>query len=187
MDIILSIILGSMFGFALHRVGATNPNVIINMLRLHDLHLMRVILFAIAISSALLFIGLSIGVIASSHLSIKASYWGVLLGGILLGAGWAVSGYCPGTGVAALGDGRKDAVFFVLGGLCGAAIYMAAYSALKGTALLENIFGGKVTLAATPNESFGAIISSIPGIAVALVLAAAFGIAAWKLPGKKNG
>jgi len=186
MDIILAILLGSLFGFALHRVGATNPDVIINMLRLNDLHLMRVILFAIAISSALLFIGLSIGVIAPSHLSVKASYWGVLLGGVLLGAGWAISGYCPGTGVAALGDGRKDAVFFVLGGLCGAAVYMAAYSALKDTALLENILGGKVTLAATPNESFDAIIPLIPGVVVALVLAAAFGIAAWKLPGRNS-
>ena len=187
MDIILAIILGSLFGFALHRVGATDPNVIINMLRLRDLHLMKVILFAISISSALLFIGLGIGAISGSHLSVKASYWGVLLGGILLGTGWAISGYCPGTGVAALGEGRKDAIFFVIGGLCGAAVYMAIYSSLKGTALLENILGGKVTLAATPNESFGAIVSVIPGVIVALVLAAAFGLIAWKLPSRSNG
>lgn len=186
MDIILAIVLGSLFGFALHRVGATNPQIIVNMLRLTDLHLMKVILFAISISSALLFVGLATGAVDPLHLSVKTSYWGVLIGGILLGIGWALAGYCPGTGVAALGDGRKDAIFFVLGGLCGAAIYMCIYSALKGSALMEEILGGKATLAATPNESFNAIISGIPGIVVALIAAIAFGVIAWKLPGRKT-
>jgi uncharacterized membrane protein YedE/YeeE len=180
MDIILSIILGSLFGFALHRVGAADPQVIINMLRLNDLHLMKVILFALAISSGLLFVGLLTGLINPAHLSIKTTYWGVLVGGVIFGIGWALGGYCPGTGVAALGDGRKDAVFFIAGGLCGAFLYMLVYSKFKGSILLENVLGGKVSLAATPNESFSAIINGIPGIVIA------FSFAAWKLPAKNS-
>jgi uncharacterized protein len=186
MDIILAIILGSLFGFTLHRIGASNPQNIINMLRLTDVHLMKVILFAIAISSALLFVGLTMGVVDASHLSVKTSYWGVLIGGVILGIGWALAGYCPGTGVAALGDGRKDAVFFIFGGLCGAFLYMLLYSTLKGTAVLEKILGGKVTLAATPNESFDAIITGIPGVVIALIVAISLGIIAWKLPEKSS-
>ena len=45
--VVLAIILGMFFGFALQRVGATNPQNIINMLRLKDLHLMKAIFFAI--------------------------------------------------------------------------------------------------------------------------------------------
>jgi len=185
MDILLAIILGTLFGFMLHRVGASNPENIINMLRLNDFHLMKVILFAIAVSSALLFTGFAIGAIAPEHLSVKASYWGVTAGGLILGAGWAIAGYCPGTGVAAIGDGRKDALFFVLGGLFGAYLYMVLYSKLKGTFLLEEILGGKVTLALTPNESFKAL-TDIPGIVVALILAIALGLAAWRLPMKSS-
>jgi uncharacterized membrane protein YedE/YeeE len=40
---------------------------------------------------------------------------GVALGAVLFGAGLAVTGYCPGTSVAAVGEGRRDALATVLG------------------------------------------------------------------------
>ena len=186
MDLLLAVILGCLFGFALHRVGATNPQVIINMLRLADLHLAKVILFAVAVSSALLFTGIATGLVDPGNLSVKTSYWGVLIGGAILGIGWVIAGYCPGTGVAAIGDGRKDALFFVLGGLLGAYIYMLIYSKFMDSVLLEKVLGGKVTLANTPNESFGAIITDIPGIVVALIVAVVFGLLAWRLPSTRD-
>lgn len=186
MEIVLAIILGSLFGFALHRVGASNPQNIINMLRLNDLHLMKVILLAISLASAFLFMGLAIAAINPSHLSVKTAYWGVIAGGIIFGVGWAVSGYCPGTGIAALGEGRKDTIFFLLGGLCGAFLFILAYSKLEGTFLLERILGGEVTLALTPNDSYQALIKGVPGIAVALFVALVLGIISWKLPGRDS-
>ncbi len=116
----------------------------------------------------------------------KTSYWGVLAGGGIFGIGWTLSGYCPGTGIAALGDGRKDSVFFILGGLVGAYLYMVTYSKFMETILLEEILGGKVTLATTPNESYSALITGIPGIVVALIIATIFTLTAWKLPSKMS-
>ena len=185
MEIILAILLGTLFGFVLHRVGASNPENIINMLRLKDLHLMKAILLAIGVASSILFVGLAAGFINPSHISIKASYWGVLVGGIILGAGWAVAGYCPGTGVVALGDGRKDAIPFIAGGLVGAFIYMIIYGSLKGTFLLEKIAGGKTTLAMTPTK-YEALITSIPGIVVALGISLLFIVIAFALPSAKK-
>ncbi len=181
MQIILAIILGTLFGFVLHRVGASNPQRIIDMLRLKDFHLMKAILFGIAVASSLLFIGMSIGIIEPSNLSVKTSYWGVIVGGLILGLGWAIAAYCPGTGVAALGDGRKDAVFFVLGGFVGALIYMFVFSTVKTLGFLESILGGKSTLALT-DSSYPALLDNMPGIAVALVIAILFGLIAWLLP-----
>ncbi len=182
MSLLFAIIFGTLFGFVLQRVGASNPQRILDMLRLKDLHLMKAILFGIAVAISLLFIGMSIGVIAPSHLSVKASEWGVIVGGLILGLGWAVGGYCPGTGVAALGDGRKDAAFFIIGGLVGAFIYMLVYINVKGTGILEKIAGGNSTLALTQNPEYPAIIESVPGVAVALVIAVVFGLIAWLLP-----
>ncbi len=50
MNIVLAIILGLLFGFILQKAGAANPQRILGMLRLNDLHLAKVILFAIGIN-----------------------------------------------------------------------------------------------------------------------------------------
>ncbi|WDP91289.1 MAG: YeeE/YedE family protein [Desulfobacter sp.] len=183
MTILLAILIGIFFGFALQRVGATNPQNIINMLRLKDLHLMKAIFFAIGISSTLLFVLMAAGVIDAGHLSVKSSYIGVIVGGALLGLGFAVAGYCPGTGLTALADGRKDALFFVGGGLLGALIYTLVYGSIKGTGLFDKIAGGKVMLA-TGSDKFQALLPFIPGTALAAAIGIAFMLIAWKLPDK---
>ena len=181
MAIVLAIILGVFFGFALQRVGATNPQNIINMLRLRDLHLMKAIFFAIGISSTLLFLLMAVGLIDAGNLSVKSSYIGVIVGGALLGLGFAIAGYCPGTGLTALADGRKDAVFFIGGGLLGALIYTSAYGSIKGSWLFDKIAGGKVMLA-TGTDAYQALLPMLPGTLLAAGIGAVFMIIAWKLP-----
>lgn len=117
MDMTLAILLGLFFGIALNLTGATNPEKIIRMQNLTDMHLTKTILLAIGTASAGLFIALIFGLIDPAHISIKTAHMGVIIGGALLGAGFAISGYCPGTGLAAMSTGRKDAAVFVLGGV----------------------------------------------------------------------
>lgn len=181
MTILLAIIFGLAFGFILQKSGAANPQLIINMLRLKDFHLMKTISFALGISSLALYILLSIGFIDAAHLSIKSSYIGVIVGGAILGLGWAISGFCPGTSLIALGSGRKDALYFVLGGLVGALLFTLLYDSLKST-FLFNTLGGKVALVSTSNTQFSALMPSIPALLIAGALAAGFMFFAWKLP-----
>ncbi len=170
-NILLAIFLGTLFGFVLQRIGAADPDKIINMLRLKDLHLMKTILAGIGISSILLFSGMATGLLDSGHLSVKSMYWGVVIGGALLGIGWGMAGFCPGTGVVAAGSGRIDAFFFLLGGLVGAGVYTLMFSALKSTFLMKSLFGGKTTLVQT--GEYQAILTTVPGWAVAITIGAA--------------
>lgn len=185
MNIFLAIILGLLFGFVLQKAGAANPQKIINMLRLKDLHLMKAIFLGIGSSSLILFALLAAGVIDVAHLSVKSSYVGVIAGGAILGLGWALSGFCPGTGIVGFGAGRKDALWFVLGGLVGACIYMLLYGFLEGSFLFAKL-GGTSTLAATGSGEFPALLPDLPGLVVAGVIAVVFIIIAWKLPQGKQ-
>lgn len=181
--IFLAILIGAAFGAVLDRIGATDPNWIGRMLSLTHLHLMKTILLAIGVGSALMFGGQMLGLVEVGHMSVKAAYAGVFIGGLMLGAGWAMAGYCPGTGLGAAATGRKDAWFFVAGGLLGAAAYMVSYPAWKNTGLLE---GDKLTLGAVPGSGYDSL-SALPGDVLGLALGLLFVAIAFALPEQLRG
>ena len=181
MTLLLAITIGLAFGFVLDRVGATNPGWITKMLNLTNLHMAKTILLGIGVGSVLMFGGQMIGWVDVAHMSVKTAYAGVFIGGLLLGFGWALSGYCPGTGVCAATSGRKDAWPFIAGGLLGALAYMVSYPFWKGTGLLDKLAGGKVTLGTVPEAKYEGL-SSMPGDVLGLVLGLGFVGVAFLLP-----
>ncbi len=183
---ILAILLGTAFGFAIHRVGASNPSGIINMLRLQDMHLMRVILFAIAISSTMIFTAMAFDMVDLSHLTIKSMTWGVIVGGMVFGLGWGVAGYCPGTAACAVSEGRKDARFFILGAMIGSFFYMIGFDFVKDTFLVDTLFGGQAILADVTPKNETAIVSVLPALVTAIIIAAIFTTVAYFLPSSKK-
>ena len=79
-------------------------------------------------------------------LSLKSTVLGGnILGGLLFGIGWGFLGYCPGTSAGALGEGRWDALWGLLGMLAGAALFAETYPHLKSTVLTWGDFG-KISL-----------------------------------------
>lgn len=184
--LILATVIGVAFGAVLDRVGASNPSVIGRMLNLTDLTLAKTILLAIGVGSSLMFAGQMIGFVEVGHMSVKSAYIGVIIGGVLLGAGWAIAGFCPGTGVVAAASGRKDALFFIAGGLLGAAAYMVTYPMWKAAGILDAVAGGKVTLGVIPGSKYEGLMA-IPGDILGLVLGVCFILLAIALPDRLAG
>lgn len=147
MQIVLAIILGALFGAVLYWVGASSPKKLIAMLRLEDLTLMKIIVFGIGFASALLSLFGLLGWFNVSHLSVKATNLGVVLGGLLFGIGFGTVGTCPGTCVAAAGSGgTKKAVSAILGGLLGAWSFSMTYDFWKNIGIFRIMDWGKLTL-----------------------------------------
>jgi len=131
----------------------------------------------------LMFGGQMLGLVDVGHMSVKTAYAGVFIGGLMLGAGWAAAGYCPGTGVCAAASGRKDALFFIAGGLLGAAAYMVTYPAWDAAGLLD---GSKLTLGAVPGAGYESLLS-ISGDLLGIVMGLAFVAIAIALPERLRG
>ena len=83
------------------------------------------------------------GVFTTSHKAMNVG--AVVVGGSLFGAGWALMGFCPGTSIGALGEGRWHALFAIAGMVAGAAIYAELYPWLNSTLIAWNDFG-KISL-----------------------------------------
>ncbi|GAB6033989.1 DUF6691 family protein [Galenea microaerophila] len=185
MEIILAILLGGSFGYVLQRIGATNPTRIIDMLTLTDLKLAKEILLAIGVATIIVFLYNAIFP-GQAHFSVKAAYLGVFVGGLIFGLGFAIGGLCPGTSVAAMGEGRKDAIVYVLGGLVGAYLFALSFDSLKDTILYKMaILGGKTTLAAgvtRHGNEYHHLVTFLPGTVTALIIGLLFIYLAKKLP-----
>ena len=113
---------GFIFGVLLQRGGLTRYDVIAGQFALRDNTVIKTMVTAIVVGSIGLFAVKGVGVDAPLHIK-PANILGIILGGTLFGAGMALLGYCPGTCVAAVGEGRRDAVAGLLGMAFGAAVY----------------------------------------------------------------
>ncbi len=122
---ILGFIVGVFFGGFLFLGGLADPDKIVGTLRLKDFHAMRTIAVFLLVGMLGTWILELAGI---AHFSVKpAAIVSALLGGALLGVGFGLTGYCPGTGLACAACGRIDALVSVIGMLFGALAYILIY------------------------------------------------------------
>jgi uncharacterized membrane protein YedE/YeeE len=114
----LGIVFGFAFGWLLQRARIADTNVIIAQLRLRDYTLFKVMLTAIIVGGVGIFF-LHSGGLAAYHVK-PANLAAVAVGAVLFGVGMALYGYCPGTGLAAIGTGSVHALIGAIGMIAGA-------------------------------------------------------------------
>jgi uncharacterized protein len=142
--LLLGLLTGFLFGIFLQKGQAAKYQVIMSQFLLKNWTVVKIMATAIIVGSIGVYALVSLGV---ATLSIKpAAFGGILIGGLLFGVGLAIFGLCPGTSVAACGEGQRDAGFGVVGMLLGAGAYVAFYPTLKNVAQSLGDWG-KVTLA----------------------------------------
>jgi len=140
---ITGFIVGALFGAGLLLGGLADPDKIIGTLRLKDFHALRTIAVFVMVGMLGTWI---LDIFGIAHFSVKpAALLSVTIGGALLGIGFGLTGYCPGTGLACAASGRIDAMVTVLGMLAGALVFILVYpSIVKPIDAIANF--GKVTL-----------------------------------------
>ena len=143
MTLVYGLITGILFGFFLQKGRVLRYDKQIGALLLQDMTIVKFMLSHIAVAMVGVYFLYDMGIV---KLSLKPMIVGaVVLGGLIFGLGWGLLGYCPGTSLGALGEGRTDAVWGIAGMLVGAGIYAEAYPYLQKTVLTWGNYG-KITI-----------------------------------------
>jgi hypothetical protein len=120
-------VFGVVFGFVLSRGRVSDYDTIAGMFRLTDLHLFGVIGAAIVTAALGLWLIRQRGsrTITGTPVEVRRKPWrpGMFAGGLVLGAGWALTGACPGTSLVQIGEGKLIALFTVVGILAGTYLF----------------------------------------------------------------
>lgn len=161
----LGLATGILFGFLLQKGRVLRFDKQVGAMLLKDMTIIKFMLSAILVGMVGVLLLSDLEIIKLSHKPMNVG--AVVLGGALFGAGWAVMGFCPGTSVGALGEGRWHAVFAILGMLAGAALYAELYPFFKSTVLAWKNFG-KLGLPEAFGISHWLIVSLFGGGIVAL-------------------
>jgi uncharacterized membrane protein YedE/YeeE len=165
MKLLLGLAIGTAIGAVMQLGGASSYRKILGSLLLKDLHVIKLILMTIAVATVGIY---ALDLVDMANMSIKPTYVvGIIIAGLIFGVGFAISGYCPGTCVLGSAEGKTDAVFTLLGGLAGAALYAVVYPLMAPLISLTNY--GEITLPSVFNVSNGLWIA-IPFSLILLTL-----------------
>jgi uncharacterized membrane protein YedE/YeeE len=162
-NLIFGLVAGLVFGFLLQRGGVTRYRVIVGQFLWVDHTVLRTMLTAVVVGSAGVY-ALHINSDVSLHIK-GAALIANIVGGLIFGIGMVVLGYCPGTGVGAVGDGSRHAIFGIIGMLVGAGVFAEIQPLLKGN-LLGMCDMGKITLPQVTGLSPWIFIIALAVIAV---------------------
>ena len=116
-DLVFALLVGFGFGFVLERAGFGRADRLTAIFYGRDFRVMRV-MFTAVVTAMLGLYGLDLaGVMPLGDVAVLSTYvWPQLVAGVLLGAGFIIGGYCPGTAFVGAASGKLDALFFI-GGL----------------------------------------------------------------------
>ncbi len=142
-ELLAGAITGFLFGFLMQKAQVIRYDRQLAALRLQDMTIVKFMLTTILVAMVGIYLLFDLGLI---KLSVKPLILGGnVLGGLIFGIGWGIAGYCPATAMGAIGEGRYDGIFAILGMILGAGLYAEAYPLMKETVLTWGAFG-KLTL-----------------------------------------
>ncbi len=149
-DNLFAVLLGMGFGFALESSGFSSSRKIIGTFFGYDFVVVKVFFTAAIVASLGLLYLSYLGLLDFSQLYIQPTFLAsAILGGVIMGVGFAMGGFCPGTSLCAAAVGRIDGLVFFGGMFIGVFLFSEAfpvfeniyYSGSQGAKMINTLFG----------------------------------------------
>ena len=121
---IIYLLIGAGFGAALELSGFARSTKLTAQFYLRDMTVFKVMFSAVLVAMVLLFGAVSLGLLDYDRIWVPPTYLVPgTLGGLLLGVGFIIGGFCPGTSLTGLATWKWDALFFIVGILGGIVLF----------------------------------------------------------------
>jgi len=178
-NLIIALVIGFFFGFILEQAGFSTTKKLVGLFYGYDFTVLRVF-FAAGVTAM-------IGVLLLGHydlLDLSLIYVNptflrsAIVGGLIMGAGFIVGGFCPGTSVCAAAIGKIDAMIFVLGSVIGVFAFGESFPLIEKFYLADAM--GPVRI----NDVLGISMPLFAFLLTAIALGAFF--ITWKIEQKVN-
>lgn len=125
---ISGLVCGLLFGFVLENAGFGSPCKLTAQFSLRDWSVFKVMFTAIVVAAVGLYVLELAGWLDTDNVFVPTSLvMASAIGGLLVGSGFALGGYCPGTSVVGLMSGRIDALVFIVGLVAGTFVFAGLY------------------------------------------------------------
>jgi len=162
-------LVGIAFGMTLESAGFGNSKLLAAQFYFKDMRVFKVMFTAIIVAMTLVFLSSAIGLLDYNLIWVPPTYlWPGIVGGLIMGVGFIIGGFCPGTSLVGMATGKLDAIVFVFGVLFG--IYLFGETIGDYAVFFESSYMGRFTLPQLFNVSYGAVVISIVVVALALFL-----------------
>ena len=170
---VIAFIVGIFFGFILESSGFSSSRKIIGLFYGYDFTVLKVFFTAtITAMVGLLYFKYLEWIDLSLVYFPPTFVYSSIVGGVIMGLGFIMGGYCPGTGACALGIGKLDALFFVIG------LYLGIFLFSEAFPLVEKLYTSKALGDVRVNEALG-ISSGLFAFLFIIAALAAFVLASW--------
>lgn len=117
---VVYLLIGVGFGYVLESAGFGNSLKLARQFYFKDLTVLKVMFGAIIVAMLLIFTASGLGLLDYNLVWVNPTYlWPGIVGGLIMGVGFIIGGFCPGTSLVSLATFKLDGLFFVLGGLFG--------------------------------------------------------------------
>ena len=164
-------LVGVLFGATLESAGFGNSKKLAAQFYFKDMTVFKVMFTAIIVACMLIFLSSSLGLLDYNLICVPPTYlWPGIVGGLIMGVGFIVGGFCPGTSLVAMASGKIDGVFFVLGVLTG--IFLFGETVSSFAVFFESSYMGRFTLPELFGVSYGVVVLGVVLMALAMFWAA---------------
>jgi rhodanese-related sulfurtransferase/uncharacterized membrane protein YedE/YeeE len=160
-------IVGIAFGMTLEAAGFGNSKLLAAQFYFKDMRVFKVMFTAIIVAMTLIFLSSALGILDYNLIWVPPTYlWPGIVGGLVMGVGFIIGGFCPGTSLVGLATGKLDAFVFVFGVLFG--IYLFGETVSGYAVFFDSSYKGRFTLPELFNVSYGTVVFIVVVAALAL-------------------